>query len=134
MMTEEKKRGRKPSVPDHARVLNFIYAGHYDEYLGRFDEAIEARRDSLREKVMEEVRNVFGPDAQVVTDGKAPVPVQSSENPFVRKAEGESTEVEAPAPTDPLGDLDEVEQQMTEEGGLLSRGATINGLHSSQIN
>lgn len=84
MTMTDTKRGRPAQTPDLDRVLTAINAGKYDERILEIDDALENRRDHLKEQLMERVRKVFGPNAEVVIT-KLVKPIESS-NPFVNKA------------------------------------------------
>lgn len=132
-MTEEKKVGRKPNTPDIKRVIEAISTGRYDEELHGLIAAAEHRRLALRDRVLEQVRRVFGDDYGVIRRGNAEnVKVA---NLFVRKAQEQATPETEEEVIDPLSNLDGVEKQMIQEqsGHNPGRGAIISGLGSSDI-
>lgn len=78
-------------------IVNAIKKGEYDDALMEFQEAIKYRQESLKSKVLEMVREIYGEGYQVVPVGQNPntsVPIVSSSGPLV--SEG--------AAPDPLGD------------------------------
>jgi hypothetical protein len=54
-------------------VIEEIRTGYADKDLSRLQEAITARREQLKEVILEKVREVFGEDATVITRQAAPV-------------------------------------------------------------
>jgi hypothetical protein len=125
------------------RVIAAVKAGDYDEQLAKLVDAVRERQDNRKDVVSKLVREVFGPDAEVVTSDQVRWPsIQVPDlpegpianpvaNPFLKKVEP------PPEPTsdDPLANLDSVEQEMAKEDqpDIERRGAMISGLHSSDI-
>lgn len=156
MSEEVKKPGRKPATPAIKNVVSAIERGEYDSDLIDLKRAIESRNSHLQAQVLELVHQVFGENATVSTPRGTAKPASSDKgNPFLKRAAEnadqaghESEDSWAPNDDDPLAHLDEVEQKMTEDGisespeaaprqevpvPLEQRGATISGLHSSDI-
>lgn len=109
-MTDDQKQ-RKPSTPQLDRVIDAIERGDYDEKIIELHRALAARQDVLKVQVLEQVRQVFGEDAEIVSSKKFSLsPIDRIDqgkdidgpdgNPFVKKAErdGETTRPSPPPP------------------------------------
>lgn len=105
-MTEDQKQ-RKPSTPQLDRVIDAIERGDYDEKIIELHRALAARQDVLKAQVLEQVRQVFGDDAEIVAskkfklvpglEGDEGTPIYQAgddDNPFVQKAERTETAAE----------------------------------------
>lgn len=152
MSTEENTEEQKIEDPamgfENLQVcLNAIMAGQFD---GRFDKIVEAmdeRREARKTAVMNQVREVFGPDAvvQLSVPPDMDDPSESTPdarpietNPFLKKQAAEDDD--EPSITDTLDSLpvNQVEREMIEQGKVESlpiehRGAIIGGLTSSDM-
>jgi hypothetical protein len=95
-MSEETKRGRKPTTPSLDSIRKAVERGEYDEHLHDLDRMIQKRRDELKETVLARVRDVFGSDAEVVVkegEGIKANSISERKNPFIEKVrEQESPE------------------------------------------
>lgn len=154
MNDETRKRGRPPRKPDLEGVLEAIKSGTFDEDLARIQGICENRRDTLKQKVLDRVHEVFGPDAMVVTpDDEPPTPSGYSRkalkpNVFVDKARGQTLskpgdkvqvtwplqeEEDDEVTPDALGDsrLEIINQG--EQAPIEMRGAIIAGLSVADI-
>jgi hypothetical protein len=85
----EAKRGRPQSAPDFDRVVEAISSGKYDERILEIHDALSSRRDVLREQLLVRVREVFGPEAEVVMKQ-----AEVAKNLFVQKAKERSRDAE----------------------------------------
>lgn len=146
------KRGRKPSKPNIKQVVEAISRGDYDGYdLIEISKAISAREEIVKEQVLAQVRAVYGRDAKIVTGmNEDPLvslfkrtdqgsDIEASEgateqNPFIKLGKAnEEAGSEAAKPEDPLAHLDEIEKKMEPPLDIERRGASISGLHPSDI-
>lgn len=157
-MSEEQQqtRGRKPTTPNIDNVIKAIERGDYDDRLTDLSTMVTVRYKIAQERVLEEVRRVFGEDADVVTQKGNNTSTQRSEtqsfptppkpvsevanpvNPFLEKGRGDaeagtgdtgSSNGSGSESNDPLAHLDATERQMAEEPSVPGRGgAMISGL------
>lgn len=134
----ESKRGRPASTPDLDRVVDAINAGKYDERLLEVDDALENRREHLKAQLLERVRKVFGPDADVVMKPKMePMKPLETSNPFVNRAlrgkvvEDQNNVLPGPYKTNP--DDDNSYRMESDYGNGMIEITDIMGGHSHQI-
>lgn len=130
-------------LEDISEFLKAIDSGRFDDSLIVLEKEIEKRKDHLKESVRQRVKEIFGENADVVIrDEMQPMTPPEVKNPFVSRAlEGKvvaatepETEIETDEPTpDPLSNLDSIEQQMEETGGVERRGSSVGGLHPADI-
>lgn len=143
MNDEPKKRGRPPSKLDINRFLDAIADGLFDEDLARVEGVCKDRRDLLKQKVLDQVHEVFGPDAvvQIPRSGhRARAGVLPRPNPFVDKAQGKDLTFTTPTDTeedvitpDALADEKLEVINSGEQVPIEMRGAIIGGLSVSDI-
>jgi hypothetical protein len=143
MEAETSKRSYKPRTPNIESVIRAIDDGEYDEHLSMLSVAIAARLELQKEKVMEQVRLVFGKDAEVVVPQAPPF----RNTGMSAGSDGDNGDEAKGDAGDPLAHLDDVERQMAAEQAQEpiipaqtqqyirpeQRGAVISGLHSSHI-
>jgi hypothetical protein len=84
---QTKKRGRPPGKPKIETFIDLIKSGEFDDHLTGLQDALDYRRDQLKEGVLERVREVFGPEARVSLPDDSPL-----SNLFRKTAEAKKLE------------------------------------------
>jgi hypothetical protein len=142
MNDEPKKRGRPAAKPDLERFLEAIVDGLFDEDLARIEGVCKSRHDILRQKVLDQVHEVFGPDATVtISRGASPEP---KHNRFIDRArQAEAAPPEPPELSDDEPDDEPITDRLAdatleainsgEQVPLEMRGAIIGGLSVADI-
>lgn len=115
-------------------ILDEVRSGEWDERLDALQHALDFRKEFLKSNLLARVKEVFGPDAEVVVSGQqtrqrtlsnTDIP-NPDHNPFVRKAKMD----DAPIIKEPMPELDSLEDKMVQEaaeGPTIGRGGALIG-------